>query len=349
MNMMQQRQDDLPWADKMRALATITVILLHVANPIVSQYERIPEETWWFGNIIEGSVRFCVPLFLMLTGVLILPKDYELGTFFRKRMNRILLPFLFWSLVYIAYGLITKWQLGQPVGFRTIVRSVFFSFKNGAAFHLWYIYMLIGIYLTLPVMSKWVQHCSRKELGYFLAIWFTASVLSMPFISKLRPNVDLLYFSGYIGYPILGHYLSDHFDKKRAISFGLILLVTGTIVTIAGTYLLSRHHGILHREFYDYLSPNVIIASAGIFLLLRYGRSSDSGSWAVTRFISRYSYGIYLSHVLFLMLLKHVSLTWSFVNPILGTVVTTLTCLALSAVATYLIGKLPWGDRISGR
>jgi surface polysaccharide O-acyltransferase-like enzyme len=91
------------WANNLRVLATISVILLHVAANILYQYTNIPQHIWWIGNIYDGLVRFSVPAFFMLTGALLLPKIEPVNVFLKKRFSRIFPPFLFWSLIYIIY------------------------------------------------------------------------------------------------------------------------------------------------------------------------------------------------------------------------------------------------------
>lgn len=77
-------KDKLFWLDNIRAVSTIAVVILHVAAPILYKYGEITEENWNIGNFYDGMVRFCVPVFFMLSGALLLSKDYELSYFLKK-------------------------------------------------------------------------------------------------------------------------------------------------------------------------------------------------------------------------------------------------------------------------
>ncbi|NJK87243.1 MAG: acyltransferase family protein [Bacteroidales bacterium] len=144
----------------------------------------------------------------MLTGALLLPKEYELGFFLKKRFLRIVIPFLFWSLIYITYHLGQDIYHGEMKSLSQAIDLILTELSQGADYHLWYIYMIIGIYLFIPVIGKWVRASTEKEILYFLVIWLITTFLNLPIPMKYKPDFNLVYFTGYIGYPILGYYLS---------------------------------------------------------------------------------------------------------------------------------------------
>ncbi|MDQ6971139.1 MAG: acyltransferase family protein, partial [Mariprofundaceae bacterium] len=81
------------WLDNSRVLAVFAVILVHVSDGFVSHYP-MGSEYWWIGNIYDSAVRWCVPVFVMISGALLLdPAKHEnLNTFYRKRFSRICIP-----------------------------------------------------------------------------------------------------------------------------------------------------------------------------------------------------------------------------------------------------------------
>jgi surface polysaccharide O-acyltransferase-like enzyme len=97
--MEQAKQKKLLFADYMRVLATLSVILLHCAGDYLYQFKlgEMDVTRWWICNIYDSSVRWCVPVFVMLSGVLLLrPKKVEsIPDFLKKRMMRVFIPFLF--------------------------------------------------------------------------------------------------------------------------------------------------------------------------------------------------------------------------------------------------------------
>lgn len=286
------------------------------------------------------------PTFLMLTGALLLSKSDELSDFLKKRFSRIVYPLLSWSFIYILYDLILQWKNGNRPGISDAGVFIFENLKNGASFHLWYIYMLIGIYLFIPIIRKWITNASQREILYYLAIWILVIIFGMPFIKDLKPNIDLSYFAGYMGYPILGFFLAAQKIKKRVIPISLF--AAGVIITIGGAYLGSLYTGKFYEGFYEYLSPNVVLASMGIFMLIKNTNFDGKLFRKLFDLISRHSYGIYLSHVLVLNILSHVGISWNVFHPVIGISLTVALCLPISLMITYAINRISLGKYVSG-
>ena len=212
-------KNDTSWLDNLRVVATIAVVLLHVVAPFALKFGQINKVDWWLANSIDSLVRFCVPVFVMLTGALLLPRTHTLESYLKKRVVRIILPFLFWSAVYIAHYFS---RLPETFVFTTSSVSQIIGNKllYGASYHLWYIYMIIGIYLILPIISTWIRNASEKEIIYFLVLWLFSVIISNSFFKEYVPDFNLKYFSGFIGYLVLGYYLSTkNINKINAFIF----------------------------------------------------------------------------------------------------------------------------------
>jgi surface polysaccharide O-acyltransferase-like enzyme len=341
------KNENLEWIDSLRVLATFSVIFLHVACNILYKYGSISNLDWWVGNIYDSSVRFCVPIFLMISGTLILSKTYEsIGEYLRKRVLRILFPFLFWSIIYIARDLFFKFHHGEYLTLIEILKFIFIKLKGGASFHLWYIYLIIGLYLFFPIIGKWISKSNKHEIKYFLGIWLLTILAHLPFVKKFIPNIEISYFSGYIGLPILGYYLnkiSFNFEKKKIIY--ILSVLTGILITIFGTYFMTKYKGSFYPKFYHYLSLNVILASVGIFLLFKDFVRFNS---KIILFFSKYSYGTYLIHILVLWVLGIFGFSYAFVNPIIGIPITSVLCFIVSTLIIWGVNKLPFGKYVSG-
>jgi surface polysaccharide O-acyltransferase-like enzyme len=341
----------LTWTTNLRVVATISVILLHVASGILYDFGCVSNFVWWTGNIYDSLVRFCVPIFVMLTGVLMLSRTYELNNFLRKRFSRIILPFLFWSFIYAGIALNDKISPSNQMSFSQIIVWLFFLFKNGTSFHLWYIYMIIGIYLFIPILSKWVQNASEKEILYFIFIWIFTLFIDQPIFSRFKINIDLTYFSGFIGYVVLGYYLSIKqftYSKRMLNLISLSLIIIGGSITIVGTYFLSLENNNFAGYFYNYSALNVLMVSVGLFLFFKNLEISNPIVLKTSNFISKYSYGIYLVHVLVLRFMGAIKIDYDFINPLFAIPLVTLICLLISTVIIYSINKLPYGKYISG-
>lgn len=340
------KDNNLNWLNNLRVLATISVIIVHVSSGILYKYGKVSNYVWWIGNIYDGMVRFCVPIFLMLTGSLVLNRKYILSDFLKKKFSRILLPFLFWSFIYGVLAFKDKFSENPDISSLEIVKWTASLIKSGSSYHLWYVYMIIGIYLFIPIINKWIQNSTEKEMLYFIFIWvFTL------FLKKIEIDIKFIYFSGFLGYLVLGYYLSiKSFTIKtnvlRVIAVTLILF--GVFVTIFGTYFLTEKTGSFNDYFYEYLSLNVLIASVGVFVFFKSWKISNPIVLSAIDFISKYSYGIYLAHVLVLKMLYFLGINCDFINVIFAIPMITFLCMFISSLLVYCVNKLPYGKYISG-
>lgn len=332
------------WPDILRALATLAVIILHTASPILNQFETIPVTSWHIGNIYDSLTRFCVPVFFMLSGALLLSKDYSLKDFLSKRFLRIIPPLIFWSLIYIVYTIFDSNKTFSS--FLDLSLFVLLKLFKGSQFHLWFIYTLLGLYLLVPILRKWIKNASKNEILYFLLIWICTIIYAIPHLNDYLPKINLMNFSGYLGYMVLGYYLSNMKSFKKSKSF--LLYSIGVIVTILGTYYLTSKNGAFNSTFYGYLTPNVLLSSTGIFLLIKEIHITSSIVKLMVSKISKYSYGIYLVHILVLELLLKLGLNWQITNPVISIPVIAILTILISWLIIYLGNKIKFLSRLVG-
>ncbi|TDO21981.1 acyltransferase [Pedobacter duraquae] len=342
------RDTKLKWADNLRVVATMSVIVLHVSAPLmpISGFTS----SWWIANFSNSSVRFCVPVFVMLTGTLLLPKESLLKDFLSKRFYRIVLPFLFWSIAYVSFDFVLKIKHGEHLTIGSTIKFIFNQYRMGTYYHLWFVYMLIGLYLFIPILGKWVRKSTKMELVYFLIIWIYTLIFTYPFLSWLKINIETGYFGGFIGYMVLGYYLSIISFKNKAQKdiIAILLFIIGWVVSFLGTYELFRLKGSLDELFCNYLTINVMLSSIGAFLFFKDKDISNAKLIKVRDFINQHSYGIYLVHVLVLIMLFKIGITCQFITPIIGIPLTTILCLSISGGIIFLVRKIPFGKYIAG-
>jgi len=343
-----QSKNKTLWYDNLRVVATIGVIFIHVSSDYAPATGSISAYNFWIGNFFDSASRFSVPIFVMLSGALLLPKDYGIGVFLKKRLFRLVLPFVFWSFIYILNFLYWRVQDGEKLHFIETGKSILLQFRDGSSLHFWYIYMIIGLYLFIPIIGKWVRNATDKEMLYFLGIWMFTLIFNQPVIEDLKPNIDLSYFTGFLGYLILGYYFTvkTFTNQKRVDIISSILLLVGLLSTILGTYLVFYFKNEYVSTFYECLSPNIFLFSMGIFLLLKNKDISNSVLVKIRNFICKYSYGIFLVHVLVLSYIDDYGIRWNFINPIFGIPTTVLVCLIISSGIVFVINKLPFGKYI---
>ncbi len=351
---------DLP-VDLIRTIAIILVILLHASIEAVPNIDIMSPQgvqLWWTSNVYNSISRTAVPLFVMLTGALLLQPNKAnepLRVFFKKRWNRIGIPVLFWGAIFFAWDSFVKGQLLTPVSFLQ-------GLLTGPYVHFWYLYILIGLYLITPLVRVIVAHADWKIIKYFLIIWFvgTGIIPLLTLYASISPQTvwfrqNVFVLSGLLGYFILGAYVAKLRLRTSILS---LMLVLSSVFTILGTYFLIATLGEQYSQFFlDASSFSVIIASVTLFLLLAsvpyqtIERKIPRGSKAL-QVISQNTLPIYLFHVIVLETLQKGYLGFKIsvtnLNPIIEipliTVVTLLICLAI----IIPIKKIPYVKRIIG-
>ncbi|WP_343533113.1 acyltransferase family protein [Pedobacter sp.] len=282
------------YISNLRNIATFAVVLLHVTAPFVLQFNKISFASWQLANLLDSMLRFGVPVFVMISGAVLLDRYEPLNTFLSKRLKRVVLPFLFWSIIYFIFVYADSFQKFSLLElFQILINKLL----KGTYYHLWYVYMILGVYLFIPIIRKWVQNSTKQEIHYFLLLWVLTLFINTD-MAKYIPSIEVLYFSKYLGYLVLGYYLDKYVTVNRPKNtLYLIFFVLGTALTLLSTSYLSVKQNQLNITYYNYLSPNVCLLSIGIFLL---GKSLLEGSSELSINLDRHSYGIYLAHVLVL-------------------------------------------------
>ncbi|MCC6461453.1 MAG: acyltransferase family protein [Saprospiraceae bacterium] len=348
----------LLWADRLRNWATVLVIIIHLSAPIAHQFPDFDTWQWWAGNWWDALGRPAVNLFVMLSGFLLLSKDYPTIPFLQKRLTRVLIPALFWMGIYLIYGHLAK---NDPPSLGQALLKIV---QGPVHYHLWFIYLILGLYLMYPVLRPWVRQAREQDFWYFFVVcmlgtWFM-KLFYVFFGVKIGLHFEL--FTNQVGHFVLGYYLGHkvlagetteapgiapwRWSKRGVLLLGWGLAIGGTVATALGGYWHGKAAGVFQTYFYDYLTPNVTLAAAGWLLVARH-------SWnrrpllEIEQEFSAASFGIYLAHVLVLDWWSQCGY-WHSVTyaakaiPILVSMVTLTT---FSAV--LLIRALPGGKKIT--
>ncbi|GAB6120607.1 acyltransferase [Dysgonomonas termitidis] len=261
-------------------------------------------------NIYNSLFRTAVPLFIIITGYFVLPVKEQMNIFFKKRFTRVLIPFIIWCILYALYAFAMGKTDMEGIFVSIAKIPVNYGVEVG---HLWYIYMLIGLYLFFPVISPWLNNASRNGLHFYLIIW--AITLLLPYIHQVFPEVLgecywnptslLYYFTGFLGFAILGFYLKKFCTAKSKwdLPAGLSLIITGYTVTYSlFASRLGTEELVPDLELsWNYGTINVAIMALGIFLVIKNIKCrKDTILKKVITSISIMSYGIYLVHIMVL-------------------------------------------------
>ena len=329
------------WANSLRAVATLGIIVLHVASPMNAAFGKLNDIDWWAGNFYGSITRWCVPAFVMLSGSFALEKyNGNLKNFFAKTFKRILLPFIFWSIVYLLFYNGSE-LLGNEQTTHQKLEFVFRELISGTAVHLWFVYMILSMYVLFPLLSKFVKYCSRQEMLYFLIIWF-ACLIATPWLANYETDFDASYFSGFIGYLLMGNYLLKEKNEPSNWLLGL-LFVAAFLYTYIGTYFLSNRKHEMDESLLASLTPNIALLSWAVYLLFKNIQIKlNAGIRMMIEGISEHSYGIFLVHILVLTLFNQINFTYTIITPIISVPLLSISCLLISFAVVYLSKKIPF-------
>lgn len=248
------------YLDQTRALAIILVILCHILKEYC-QIRPIGSPGWTsIAWLIDLGVMG-VPLFLMISGSLLLNREYELGDFIKRRFTRILIPFIFFALLLPLYKIIV-----YPTSPSNYLR-LFLDAQY------WFIWMLVGVYLFLPIVNSFVREFKMKGVEYFLVIWLVTIILNTLGIYPFHA-LELSYFAGYVGFLVLGYYLANkefRFTDGQMILISLIILIVFTAINIHFTLTHGKVGSIsTNLKYYHYETLVVVLQSTGLFLFIEY-------------------------------------------------------------------------------
>ena len=323
------------WVDWMRTAACLMVMTIHSVEPFYiggdGALVLTRTDAFWCA-FFDSFVRMCVPLFVIASSYLQFPVRYPTGEFLRRRAERLLVPFVLWSLVYAL-------ALGSPVN---NLRDLLLNFNYDAG-HLWFVYMLIGLYIIMPLLSPWAVKVGKRELQVYIAIWLFTTLIpffrdwfsggEMTVISgvsgiPMQAQYPLwgeaswnafgmfYYISGFVGYMLVGLYIrkfASGWDRTRTLMVAIACCVTGFAITSGGFIrrVLSSSGGFFPisgtetlsvgwETTWNYCSIGVALMAVGWVLVFRNINRTGQFYRKVVLPLSKAGYGMYLCHMLFL-------------------------------------------------
>ena len=338
--------------DYLRVIACFMVIVVHNVEPFYLGHGGTYIESWEDGfwcTVIDSAFRAAVPLFLLASSYLQFPVKYDTATFFKKRLVRVGIPFAVFSILYAIIPLYGT----KDIDIATNLKNVCFNFV-GVAGHLWFIYMLLGIYILMPMLSPWIEKISKKEEQIFLGVW--AFTTLFPFLRPVAESIfglpelwgeanwnefgTFYYISGFIGYLVMGHYFRKYVGElswTKTLLYAIPLWLIGYAI-VAGGFWMGMPKVFPVSESIDlvvkmettwrFCSFGVMLTSVAYFLIFRKFTLGGKFYEKIILPISNKSYGMYLMHIFILVP------TFEFVSN-LG--IYTPCVIILSAILTYLI------------
>ena len=332
--------------DLLRILACLSVILLHTAAQY--WYELpITGTRWLVCNAYDAVSRFGVPIFVMISGTLFLSREGQIpiAKLYKNNILRMFVAYWAWS---IFYGI---WDCREWIGMPGVTWKVYLSEVFYSRYHLWFLPMIIGIYMLLPVLKVFVDHASQQLLQYVLVIFLvlqvganTLVILNPPqIIQNLLYLVDVEMICSYVAYFILGYYLCRYpvSDRQEKALYLLGVLGAGCAVVVS-TWASFRNGG-PSAAAYDSFSLFTFLVSVAIFVFFqkRVSVSMGEGNNRLIGELSANTFGVYLVHLWVLEYLQMEGFDSMTLNNIIGIPLLTLVCFLICNVIVTVLRRIP--------
>ena len=349
----------LEYVELMRAIAILMVVAIHVAATYFYNSEVAAEATknWTASAWVMGFLRSAVPLFFMISGALLLQPSKASETirhFFRKRITRVFTPFAIWSAAFIGWRIVF---LNETLSLSDAVAAFF---QGKVYVHFWFMYVLLALYFVTPCFRQFTRNASQTQLAYALVIWFLVESLLPLMQSWWGFEFNFVYhipLSKHIGFFLGGYYLSRVNVSKQVHRLLPSLYIAVALFTGALTIYLNGSGSEINDAAYDNLQPNTICMAVCLFLWLKdlsYLRWASHHFFlnSCVKLLSRFSFGIYLMHLMLVDLFQSTLVLGLQINalplsPFLTIPLFSVIIVVLSVIFLALISRLPGGKLIS--
>lgn len=331
-----------------RSAAIAAVVFIHVASPIVNNYGESSTFSWFLISVMDALLRWCVPVFIMVSGALVLTKDESPERFYRKRLGRIGWPLVFWMVVYWLTAAVTV----PPA---KTVQQMFQSIVFEQPFlHFYFLFIMLELALITPWLRRVVRSLTDRSLALLTALFL---YIGIAYLTKT--TFVLFLFIPYIGYYLYGFYAKDNSLQMRRTKIIAIATIFATaICTVWLRYLVIQRQlvlpGIVNSlDLLAYLSPAIVLISLLMFLLLK--------DPAIVRRVMKLvpqkkiiqlgeaSFGIYLIHPILQLLqgeyIAHLDY-WQMHYPMFVTLALWMCLFSLSWLLVWLLRKNSWTRRL---
>ena len=327
------KHSSIPQFSYMRVIACLAIVALHTIHASTVYYaDVITTSQVLTAQTVEHMLMWAVPLFLMVTGALQLDPDRSIDAKkLWKYIRRVLIALLVFTFIFQLIDYI----YGEE---SSLIGGWFHNLVTGGSWpHMWYLYMLLGLYLMLPFYRLVTKHCTDRQIWYLillLAVFTSLVPIWDAFHSDLEAfELRIPTMSVYPIYLFLGYMLHK---EKKSTEYGIGLFVICSAIIIS---LSLFGDGTLADLFSQYDSITVIAQSAGAFIMMQ-NLTRPVGKLMAS--VDDCSFGIYIIH----MIGVKVVMKWMGFDPYSGLAVLNFAIMVIAFfigayIITWLLRKIP--------
>ncbi len=336
---------DTAYMDILRIVGCFFVVLAHVAGGSADGFVAF-STAWWLCKGVYFLCLWTMPVFVMISGALLLNrKSPSIKAFYKKRFARIGVPLVFWTVFYLGV------RLGLDHETLTVGQGIDLVLQGNAYCHLWFLYMIAGLYLVTPFLQVLVQHLSVKQCFVLAtAILVAADIFHLCNVMAwgLRPSVFTL-FVPYISYYLLGHLIHHAWPRRYLPGTWIAIGLTVTVV-----YLMCSAHFFIQLQsqqfgifFFGFFGAPIALMAIAIVWTFREIYVKQPGPRV--KHLASCTLGIYLVHLFVLKLMQlFLADEASDQDLWIGLVLGSLIAFGLSYGLVSILKKIPVICRISG-
>ncbi len=331
--------------DLMRIIAMFAVIIIHVSAE--NWYVTNIDKNFLTNNFINGLVHpWAVPIFIAISGALLLKKDIDYKTIFKKYIPKFLICLVVWHFIYYFYT-------SPTFSVNSFIRCTLELIKGNSYSHLWYVYFMLGLYVALPFISRLVKSLDKKYLLILILISIIVGIV-IPNIQAFTTrdlysytkHYMLFKFDKFFAYLLIGYYLSIYKIKNNKVIIGtsivgVILLVLNALLGNSASLALNAPK--TYADTYSIVALPVVISIISIIYKL-----TDNKESKFINTLGELTFGTYLVHFLVIKILTSNGIHGNIINPVFGVILVSLLVFICSYIISYIISKIPVVKKIIG-
>lgn len=332
--------------DVLRSIAIICVVLCHATENVyklnLDYMSNVNVLSKFFAFTTFSIGRLGVPFFLFITGYLLLDNYYDHGQcldFWKNKWFSLLVTVECWIIIYDVFLTLHD---DQAFYFTSLIKEMLFLKKVDMS-HMWYMPMILGMYLFIPIAANALQAIHKEMLIFPLSIIsfyvFLIPIINVVLLSFNKNGISSLLSFGFSGgvygiYLILGYFMKHGYLQKTK-NIYLILCAFISFALTLWLQLFAYRHSYPYNVWYD--CGFLMLCALCIFELFK--RIQNFHFEKLFYHISKHSFGIYLIHNMIQLLM--ISYIQVINNLPLQVITLWILSLTVSYFLSFVIRKIP--------